>query len=388
MLQTRNLIKSSLRREAWLEINLTSLEYNLDQIKSWINLNKTQIMAVLKSDAYGNGAIPVAEVLIAKGIKWFAVASIDEAIALRNLNNEISILILGPIPNWSIITAAEHNIDLTLTSYAQIKSMLNYINNKKISLNIHLKIDSGMHRLGINPQEITTIVNLITANPYLKLVSIFSHLALAHDYKKCHKQFQTFTNCLKIYPCTALPITHLASSQAIRLFKFTHLDMVRSGLYLYGLEPCNYSTDLKPILSLKARINQIMTVSKDEGVGYDFTYILKRDSLLAVIPIGYADGIDRGLSNKLQGLINGKIIQQIGLISMDQMIFDITNTNDVSLGDVIELITDVHPNPINSTINPFSLAHWANLLNTSTYELSTRLNGRLPKMYIRNTNVS
>ncbi len=382
MLQTRNYNPTSLRREAWLEINLTSLEHNIMKIKSWLDPRKTKIMAVLKADAYGHGALPIAELLIAHGINWLAVASIDEALSLRKLNKKVSILCLSPIPNWAIKTASDNDIDVSITSLEQLEKILNLSNVK--NLRIHLKLDTGMHRLGIDSEEIPKAFNLLSKASNIKLISLFSHFAKAYDENSNLEQFNTFNQFLDQLDLTPKPLLHIASSQAIPISKYAHLDIVRPGLYLYGLEPNSYTQDLKPVLSLKARINQLKNIPENTKVGYDYTFTSSRPTTLAVVPIGYADGIDRGLSNLLLGSIDGKLIKQVGLISMDQMIFDITDIKGVNVGDVIELI-DNKPYPHFKTDNNhvLSLSSWAKTLNTSTYELACKLKGRLPKLYIR-----
>ncbi|HNN63180.1 MAG TPA: alanine racemase C-terminal domain-containing protein, partial [Candidatus Obscuribacter sp.] len=173
---------------------------------------------------------------------------------------------------------------------------------------------------------------------------------------------------------------HLASSEATRLFDFTHYDMVRVGLYLYGLAPTSVLPELKPALSVKARINHIGAVPQGESAGYSFTWTAARDSRLAMIPIGYADGVDRGLSNKMTAFLAGKPIQQVGRISMDQMLFDITDLPEAQEGDVVTLIGEENASQKTGSIN---LSQWAFLLDTITYELACRLRARLPRIYTR-----
>jgi alanine racemase len=181
-----------------------------------------------------------------------------------------------------------------------------------------------------------------------------------------------------IFPET---IFHLASSEATTRFPQCHYDMVRVGLYLYGLEPNTVSDSLQPAMSVRARINHTSTVAKGERVGYGHTWQAKRHSRLAAIPIGYADGVDRGLSNQMKGLLMGKVISQVGRISMDQMLFDITDVPEAEEGDVITLIGCAASA---AEQNSLYLSDWACLLDTITYELACRMRVRLPRIYTRN----
>jgi len=179
-------------------------------------------------------------------------------------------------------------------------------------------------------------------------------------------------------------LLHLASGEAARRFPDTHYDMVRVGLYLYGLEPAVVSNVVSPALSLRGRINHLQDIDAGESVGYGLTWTAPRRTRLASIPIGYADGVDRSLSNRMEGLCTGKRIKQVGRISMDQMLFDITDVPQAQIGDVITLIGSESGSVANNAAQDrLHLADWASMLDTITYELACRLRVRLPKIYTR-----
>ncbi len=384
MLPTRQANLTSLRRDAWVEVDLNAIEENLKLVRSWllpdIRGRCPQLMAVVKSDAYGHGAANVAELLAASGggVDWLGVASIDEGTQLRTAGIKLPILILSPTPSWAISTALENNLDITLTTEKQIRDVAACGKAR-----VHLKIDTGMHRLGIPVDRVDAVLQLIKSFENLELVSAFSHLAKAGVEESVNEQNLLFAQSAKLvkkyFPQAFL---HLASSEATG-FPASHYDLVRVGLYLYGLEPNTVSLNLRPALSVRARINHITTIDAGQSVGYGLTWTAKQTSRLASIPIGYADGVDRGLSNQLPALIMGKKINQVGRISMDQMIFDITDVPEAQEGDVITLIgSDYHGD--NDSSQPLTLSHWAKTLDTITYELACRLRTRLPRVYTRN----
>jgi alanine racemase len=241
-----------------------------------------------------------------------------------------------------------------------------------------------MHRLGVAPDKLSDLLSSIYASPRFELVGIFSHLAKADDAEFTAFQNEKFKSVLASLPASGgkAPLLHLASGDAARRFPETHYDMARVGLYLYGLEPVVVSDVVSPILSVRARINHIQEITAGESVGYGLIWTADRPTRLASIPIGYADGVDRGLSNRMEGLFMGKRIKQVGRISMDQMLFDISDVSQAQEGDVITLIgMDTVAN--NSNPDRLHLADWAGMLDTITYELACRLRVRLPRIYTR-----
>jgi alanine racemase len=343
-------------------------------------------MAVVKSDAYGHGAAQVAEVLLASGATWLAVASVDEGSQIREIASGAPILILSPSPFWALGTAISDSLDLTVTSISEIEAIADVARKLRMCARVHLKVDTGMHRIGCPPEKAKELVELIEKLPELDLKSIYSHLAIADDEESVRAQNNIFSTVLKDMDYEsrknaqgARLIAHLASSDAAHHFPFSRHDLVRVGLNLYGLEATKNSKTLTPALALRGRINHIRDIEEGEAVGYGLTWTAKRPTRLGNIPIGYADGVDRKLSSRLQGLLSGKLINQVGRISMDQMLFDITDVPEAQEGDVITLIGEENGLRI-------GLSEWAVMLDTITYELACRLRVRLPRIYTRRRN--
>lgn len=398
MLPTRQANLTSIRRDAWVEVDLNAIEQNLRFIRHRLtpsikgsgpnNSQNAQqaplLMAVVKSDGYGHGAASVAELLEASsaGVDWLGVASIDEGTQLRASGIKLPILILSPTPSWAIGTALEHELDITLTSEKQIRDVAACGKAK-----VHLKIDTGMHRLGVQFEKLEEALKLIKSLDNLELVSVYSHLAKAANEEAVNAQNQLFGQAVVLTKkYFANVFFHLASSEATA-FPQAHYDLVRVGLYLYGLQPDTVSPDLllRPALSVRARINHINKIAAGQSVGYSWTWTAKKETLLASIPIGYADGVDRGLSNRMEGLLMGKKVNQVGRISMDQMLFDISNVPEAQEGDVITLIgndSDMSKKTGSGQTN-LTLGQWAETLDTITYELACRLRIRLPRVYTR-----
>jgi alanine racemase len=395
MLPTRQANLTSIRRDAWVEVDLNAIEQNLRFIRSRLkppikgtgpnNSDEApRLMAVVKSDGYGHGASSVAEVLEAssEGVDWLGVASIDEGTQLRASGIKLPILILSPTPSWAISTALENKLDITLSSEKQIRDVAACGRAR-----VHLKIDTGMHRLGVPFEKLEETLQLIKSLDNLELVSVYSHLAKAANEEAVSSQNHLFNQALALTKHYFSNVFfHLASSEAT-IFPQVHYDLVRVGLYLYGLQPDTVSPDLplRPALSVRARINHINKITAGQSVGYSWTWTAEKETLLASIPIGYADGVDRGLSNRMQGLLMGKTVNQVGRISMDQMLFDISSVPEAQEGDVITLIgsdSEIERNACNGQTK-LTLSQWAETLGTITYELACRLRTRLPRVYTR-----
>lgn len=387
MLASRQPIVASVRRDAWVEVDLGAIEYNVGVVRSWLSPG-TRMMAVVKGDGYGHGAVGMAELLAASGTDWFGVASVDEGCQLRAAGISSPILVLSPVPAWALPAALENDLQLTVTALTQIEDIVAAATKLQRIAKVHVKIDSGMHRLGVLPERTIGVLEELSKHAAVKVKGLFSHLAKADDEECTRWQKAQFDKVLADLDAAGLrpDIVHFASSDATRLFPWTHYDMVRPGLVLYGLESRVVSQVVKPALSVRGRIVHTNEIAAGESVGYSLTWTASRPTRVASIPIGYADGIDRGLSNRLEGTLLGKRIPQIGLISMDQMLFDITDVPHAQEGDVITLIgcesehASAGPGEHQHTLY---MATWANALETITYELACRLRARMPRIYTR-----
>lgn len=392
MVQQRQQTLSSVRRDAWVEVDLSAIEKNLSTVSGFLpggktaQSRKTKIMAVVKGDAYGHGSVAVAEVLVATGADWLGVASVDEACQLRSADIKAPILILGPAPNWAVKTAIESDLDMTVTALSELKDVNQTAQRIKRVARVNIKVDTGMHRLGVLPQNLEPMLEFVRQSPNLNLVSVFSHLAMAGDQEATQRQNVIFRQCVDAARSLIKTpfLTHLASSEAVRYFPETHYEMVRVGIYLYGLEAKKDSEILIPSMSVRARINHTQEIEEGESAGYNFTWTATRKSRLASLPVGYADGVHRALSNRMSCLLNGKLVKQVGIISMDQMLVDITDVPEAQEGDVITLIGQEHNAGEDLHANQrLTLAQWSTMLDTITYELACNLRVRLPRIYTR-----
>lgn len=376
-------------RDAWVEVNLGHLEHNILEIEKQIFKDlkptdkKPKMLAVIKADAYGHGSVMAAPIFRACGIEVFGVASVDEALELRENKVTEPILVLGTVPIWAYETAIKNDITVSIFTPEHLEAarlISQRLGGKK--LKVHIKIDTGMNRIGINPNAAIDFIKEAKAAPYLNLGGIFTHFADVENEEITNKQIENFKYVLNHTNTTGLTV-HCSNSLASLAHDELKFDMVRLGIILYGLTPLSYGKkpivnlpDLKQVMGLKGRITNIHSAKAGDGVSYGHTFVADKDIKIATIPIGYADGVSRGLSGKIQASLNGKIINQIGRITMDQMMFDITDV-EAQTGDIITLLGD------DDAGNFFSIDDWAQKLNTINYELTCRLKVRLPRIYVR-----
>ena len=364
----------STKRDAWVEINLANLENNVLEIKKHLKEN-VKLLAVIKADAYGHGAVMSAPVLLASGVDMFGVASIDEAQQLREAGITSEILVLGAVPVWAVEYAAQNNITISIFSDEHIEACRQTYVKTKIKPKVHIKLDTGMNRIGITQNNAVDFIKNVQSADYIDLKGIFTHFANAENREKTEKQINIFKNILSQIDTSNLTI-HCANSAAIMTYEDLQFDMVRAGIILYGLMPDIapnplFLPNLKRVMGLKGRITNIHNITQGEGVSYGHTYICADKAKVATIPIGYADGVSRNLSNKIKACVNNKEIKQIGNITMDQMMFDLCGT-EAQEGDIVTLLDDTN-----------TIDEWAKILNTINYELTCRLKVRLSRVYVR-----
>jgi len=367
-------------RDAWVEINLANLEYNLLSIKNFLEKKcnfMPDIFAVIKADGYGHGSLMCAPILSACGVEYFGVASIDEGIELREHKVDKPILVLGASPLWAMENAIKYDIAVSIFNdeHIEIANQLYERLNKK--LKVHIKLDTGMNRIGINKENAKNFIQKVINSSSLDLKGIFTHFADVENEMLFNRQISEFQEIVEPYKNSNIKI-HCLNSPGMFLYPEFSYDMVRMGIIMWGLTP--YSSDnfnmpeVKPVMGLKARITNIHTLKENDGISYGHTFIAQKDTKVATIPIGYADGVARNLSGKISAILNGKEIKQIGRITMDQIMFDVSNV-DCNVGDIITLLGD--ENKIDT------IDTWAKKLNTINYELTCRLKMRLPRIYVR-----
>lgn len=366
------------KERAYIEINLKNLEHNVRELKKIMPPN-CRLMAVVKADAYGHGANEICMYLEKTGVTDFAVATIEEGIRLRKYGIRGDILILGYTSVYRAAELKKYNLMQTLIDYDHAEAL----NRQGISVKAHIKTDTGMHRLGADAEDIIHIRKMFTMKK-IKICGIYTHLCCSdslkpEDTEYTKEQIERFYRLLGRLEDSgiSLPKIHIQSSYGLLNYSELSCDYVRAGIALYGVHSLQdvrtkVQVDLKPVLSVKAGIVSIRSVRKGDSVGYGREFIAERDSRIAVLPIGYADGFPRNLScGRGSVRINGRYAKIAGRICMDQLMIDITDIENVSVGDIVTLIGADENNIISA---PFIAAKTGSISN----ELLSRLGKRLP----------
>ncbi|MGF1590159.1 MAG: alanine racemase [Pleurocapsa sp.] len=369
------------RQRAWIEIDLTALAHNVKTLKGYL-APQTKLMAVIKADAYGHGAVTVAQTALANGTDCLAIATLGEGVELRQAGITSPILILGAINAVEDIKAVvAWQLEPTIGNLEQALAFDATLAMVGKSLPVHLKLDTGMSRLGTNWQDATSLVQLVRTRAHLKIASIYSHFSTADESDRTimNLQHQRFNQAIAKIKTTGFvpPQLHLANSAATLSDRACHYDMVRVGLALYGLYPATHlhqAIALQPVLQVKAKITQVKTILAGEGVSYGRQFIAPRDTKVAVVGIGYADGVPRNLSNRLQAIVRGQLVPQIGAITMDQLMLQVDSLRGLKPGEVVTLIGQ--QNNLSITADD-----WANKLDTISWEILCGFKHRLPRIF-------
>lgn len=371
-------------RPVWAEIDLDILANNMRNIKKLAG--DKEVMAVVKADAYGHGALDVAPCLLENGASKLAVAMLTEAIELRNNNITAPIMILGYTPIYLGEELINYNIEQTIydLNYAKELSNLAIKLNKKAK--VHIALDTGMGRIGFLPTDesfnaICEICNL----PGLDVIGIFTHFSSSDEKNKEYTQYQfnqiyNFIERLEVNEIN-IPIKHASNSAAIIDLPNTYLDAVRAGIILYGYYPSDEvkkdNLSIKPALTLKAKIAHVKELDSGMYISYNRTFKTSRKSKIATIPIGYADGYIRTLKHEAKVIVNGQLAPIVGNICMDQFMIDVTDIDNVKSGDEVILLGE-------SNEVKFNADDLAKCMNSINYEVLCLLKNRVPRAYIKN----
>jgi len=366
------------------EINLENIKFNVEAIKTFVCKN-VEMLAVVKADAYGHGAVEVAKTLEKSAVRIFGVATIEEGIELRFAGIKKDILILGstyPFSNFSEVI--KHDLIPTIASISGLESFNNSAKIKDKKLPVHLKIDTGMGRIGITSLTFVSLIEKIKGMKNIYIDGLYSHLACATENRNfTEKQILVFKKLTEKIPARYF---HISASASILKYKNSHFNLVRPGLLIYGLLPFENSKKVlpvKPALTLKTKIVFLKTVPENTSISYCRTFITKRISKIATIPIGYADGFLRCNSNLPDGrragntkvLVHGKKADVVGRVCMDMTMIDVTGIKNVSVGDEVVIIGSQGKEKI-------SVENVAKRCNTINYEVVTSLSKRVPRVYI------
>jgi alanine racemase len=349
--------------------------------------DEVELMAVVKANAYGHGMISCARSAVAAGAAWLGVARIEEGLLLRDHGVSSRVLVIGP-PNHQLISAA---IAADLALAVGTFDTLSVISQKARELDrparLHLKVETGLHRYGIERDAALALAQAISSDPNLRLDGIYSHFASADEIEDrfVATQIERFEQTARELRGAgiALPFVHLANSAAALRGIIPHIEdstpVVRSGYALYGLSPSAevpVPNDFRPVLTLKSRIARQFTLPAGEGVSYGRTFMASRSTRCATLPIGYGDGLSRQLSNQGWALVHGARCPIVGRVAMDQTVISVEQAPSAAEGDEVTLIGDGHDGAMTVDIA-------AALGNTIGYEIVTALSARLPRVYLR-----
>jgi len=365
------------------EILLDNLKHNINEVLRVKNKN-SKFCAVVKADAYGHGALEVSRVALSMGAEYLAVAFLDEALALRREGVRAPILILGFTPEDQFDKIIENDITQTVFSLEMAERLsLKAIKMGK-PVKIHIKLDTGMGRIGfLADSPIISEVERVFELPGIEVEGIFTHFAKADEKDKdfTFEQFYKFMDVVGRLESKGyrIPIKHAANSAAIIDLPETHLDMVRAGIMLYGCYPSDEvdkeKVKLKPVMSFKTKIAHLKELEKGKPISYGGTFITQRNSRIATLPVGYADGYFRLLSSKGEVFVKGKRAKVVGRVCMDQCMVDVTEIEGLKVADDVELFGD-------GTNNGVTADEVAKIIGTISYEVLCAVSKRVPRVYI------
>ncbi len=361
-------------------VNLAALAHNLSRIKRYLSPG-CEVMAIVKANAYGHGAVESAQTLARQGIGRFAVASLDEGIALRQAGISAPIVVLGALFEQQIVDLVAHRLTPVVSDARILPALAKAADSHSTHYPIHLKVETGMGRLGFSPEELRSLLDNPLLRSPLYVEGMMTHLADADgaDSAFTERQLGAFHAMLEQIRQRGLtiPLVHTANSAAIVRFPEAHFSLVRPGIMLYGYHTLPASVpapDLKPVLSLRTTIVQLRTIPRGGTVSYNGTFVAKRPTRIAVLPIGYADGYSRRLSNRGSVLIQGRRAPIVGLVCMDMIMVDVTDLAQLQVGETVILIGQQGQESIWAD----EVANW---IGTIPYEVLCGIGSRVPRLY-------
>ncbi len=369
-----------LGRPTWAEVDLAAIAANVASLRRFVG-SQTQVMAVVKAGGYGHGAAPVASAALAAGATWLGVSCLEEGMELRRARIAARILILGHLPAEQAPLAAQHNITATISLPEQAESLAAAARPLGRRVAVHLKLDTGMSRLGLSLPELEDLLHLLARHQEIKVEGCYTHLACADEPadEATAEQLEGFGAWLARLRREgfSFALHHAANSAGAIHFPESHLDLVRCGLAMYGYWPQDPvpGLELRPALSLRSRVVRVTRLPAGASVGYGATYRTTRPSVLAVLPVGYADGVSRALSNRGSVLLRGRRAPIAGRVSMDLLTVDVTDVPGITLGDEAVLVGRQSEDEI-------QLEEMAGLAGTVAYEVMCGLSLRVPRVYL------
>ncbi len=373
-------------RPVWAEVDLDNIRHQIRKISDHIG-SRPEIMAVVKADGYGHGALPVAEAALEAGAGRLAVALPEEGMELRAAGISAPIQVLGEIDRNQARIILEYDLIPTICRQDTPEFLQKLASENEKTVPAVIKIDTGMGRIGIQPEELNSYYEKITSFSRLKVDSLMTHFATADEKNKeftreQYRRFEKAVQKLRENKDKGLEINcQVANSATVIDLPEYSLDIVRPGIMLYGLPPSrevDQSFDLKPVLELKAKIAYLKRVPSGTPISYGSTYITEREAEIATLPLGYADGYPRLLSNQADVLVNGKRAPVRGRVCMDQLMIDVSDISQVEEGQEVTLIGREGDSEITA-------GELAEMIGTINYEIVSRLGKRVPRIYLNQT---
>jgi alanine racemase len=366
----------------WAQIDLDAIAHNVTAIKQHVG-ERVMVMAVVKANAYGHGAEPVARVALESGASWLAVNRLGEGVALRLAGIRAPILVTGYTPAAGAMTAVTHDLRLTITSLPLAKALSAAASKAGTIALVHVKIDTGMGRFGLLPEEAVDFIRALSRLPGLQLEGVYTHFAVAElpDKSYARRQFALYREVLAALEGEGIPVPmrHVANSAATLDLPEMHLDAVRPGIAIYGLPPSDEvepAVPLRPALTLKSRVGRVRTLPAGSSISYGRTFVTQRPTPVALVPGGYGDGYGRRNSNRGAVLIHGQRAPIRGRVCMDQFVVEITGIEGVKQDDEVVLIGRQG----DEVLPAEEVARWGETIN---YEVVTQLMPRIPRVYLR-----
>ncbi|MEJ2111659.1 MAG: alanine racemase [Acidobacteriota bacterium] len=378
------------RRQTWAEIDLAALKANYLNLRSLLpdpldsaqsTSYRRRIIPVIKTDAYGHGAAEAARTLAEAGVEMFAVGNVEEGIALRQEGIHQDLLVLATTWQGQESVALDHRLTLAVDSIRGLESLRASAGIKDLPAPVHIKVDTGMGRLGIRWDSLQAFLNVIRQSEHIQMEGVFTHLSSADDYDPSYtlnqcERFESVLNEIRKAGLNPGEI-HCANSAGLLYHPSLRRWGCRVGIALYGYAPVEGKTpiQLQPVLSLKTRVGPLRNAHPGESIGYSRKFTASRETRYATLPIGYADGLPRRLSNNIQVIVRGGWAEVIGTVSMDMVTVDLTDRPDVCEGDEVILLGSSGDCSTNADT-------WAGNLGTISYEILCGIATRVPRVYV------
>ncbi|HEB36357.1 hypothetical protein LCGC14_1214570 [marine sediment metagenome] len=365
--------------KTWAEINFAAVRFNINSIQEKLDKN-IELMAIVKCNAYGHGAIEVSRQALNLGVKALGVSSLYEGIELRDIFKDIPIIVLSAGMSGQAEEFVEYNLSPVVCTWQMTNALADAARKRGTRAKVHIKVDTGMGRIGVWHERADEFTRQVHKMPDIEIEGICSHFATSDeqnlDFAK--QQFDWFNRCLEKTKDLPIRFKHISNTAAIFNLPEAHLNMVRPGLSIYGVSPSEYvkgTENLRPALSLKTKVAFLKNIPKGRTLSYARTYKTEKEMKAATLPVGYGDGYPLALSNKGYVLIRGKKARILGAVTMDQIMVDVTDIKDVKTEDIAVLIGKQGAEEITAT-------EIARMAGTIPYEIFTSINKRVQRVYL------